>query len=117
MSCRGSTALRESAWQAAQRSDGYKAGLAGKRDMYADQYYQRGYRAGVARRAALSSTPSCRSYLRPDAYSSEWRCPYLASREYHDVASDEWRPVCGIHAKVAQRRGMVTRVRSSQRRA
>lgn len=108
MSMRGTKALREGQWRRSQRQDGYRAGLEDKPGLYADQYYQAGYRAGVARRALRKTTPRCSE--RKTMGGAAWQCPHLARSEYPLTGTDnEWWPVCGVHAAVVRRRGYVTR--------
>lgn len=51
MAHNGTKSLGEIEWQRRQYADGVRRGLAGLRDLYADSFYQRGYRRGLARRA------------------------------------------------------------------
>ena len=56
MSMRGTKALREHEWQRAQYREGSEDGFADRQGRYSDQYYQRGYRAGQARRQRVTIT-------------------------------------------------------------
>lgn len=51
MTQRGLQSYKDWLWQRQQYADGVADGLAGRRGTYSDQYYQKGYRRGTARRA------------------------------------------------------------------
>lgn len=55
MAHRGTQALGEKQWQVDQYALGVAHGKAGRQALYSDQFYQRGYRRGTARRAKLEN--------------------------------------------------------------
>lgn len=57
MSMRGTKALREHEWVAGQYREGSEDGFNDRQGRYSDQHYQKGYRAGQARRNRMTILP------------------------------------------------------------
>lgn len=107
---RGTKAKREAEWRTSQRQLGYLDALGGRNGMHSDQYYQRGYRAGQARKQLVDKGDVCRS---SSSYIFDSpRCGRPAKADWLDAEfSGDWIPVCGIHGRVAERQGRTVKWR------
>lgn len=110
MSMRGTKAKREAEWRTSQRQDGYRDALGGRNDMYSDQYYQRGYRAGQKRKQLIDKGDTCPAFT--NVVHLVPICGRPAKADWLDVEfSGDWIPVCGIHGRVFERHGRTVKWR------
>lgn len=110
MSHRGTKAQRGAEWRTSQRKLGYLDALGGRSGAYSDQYYQRGYRAGKARKQLVDTGDVCPSAM--SIYFGAPSCGRPAKADWHDAEfSGDWIPVCGIHGRVAERQGRTVKWR------
>lgn len=110
MSARGTKPKREAEWRSDQRHLGYLDGLGGYPSAATDQFYQRGYRAGVVRKQVEITADRCRTHVGEFEVSKP--CGRIAKADWLDAEfSGEWVPVCGTHGHVAERRGLTVKWR------
>lgn len=109
MAHRGSQAAAEDRWVRGERRDGYADGKKGVEPQAANEWYLRGHRDGRLRRLIEQGAPRCGAAIRnPDLVGRDY-CLSVASREVVIPGRTETLPVCGIHSRVYQRAGHVTR--------
>jgi hypothetical protein len=102
--------MSESEWRTSQRRDGYQDAIHGRTGSHSDMYYQRGWREGLRRRAAVERLGLCTLSRGEDNHMEQ--CRYLATWEWFDEDwSGEWQPICGVHARKGKRDGIEVRPR------
>lgn len=115
MTTRGTKPSRETIRRRDQRHLGYLDGIGGARLAPVlggpDQYYLRGYRAGVAAKHQVEATADrCRTHVGDFEVSKP--CGRIAKADWLDADfSGEWIPVCGTHGHVAERRALTVKWR------